>query len=148
MDSEETPHPDAGGTPTKREVTLRDDLDERVWVEWYVGNGACFTSILSEEDGVELRVLSLDSNELSQMSLALRQAADTGLCDTKNLMVRDLGMERVWVEHSDGYATIVFEKLGEIDRMLVLDETEVDELLDAIERAEGELPRTEEDPHV
>lgn len=146
--SDETPHPDAGGTPTRREVTIRDGPDEHVWVHWFVGGGSCFTSILSEDDRGELRFLTLDSNELSQLVLALRTAKQTGLYDTKDLVVRDLGIERVYIDESATCSMIVVEEVGEVDRMLVLDDDEIDDLIDAIERAEDELPRTEDDAHV
>jgi hypothetical protein len=141
------PRPDAGGSPTKREVTLREDADERVWVEWFVGCGGSFTSVYIEEGGDKDRMLTLDSNELSQLLTALQDVTGPGLY-SQNHLVRDLGIERVWVERSAEYLSLNVEQSGEIDRMLILDQGETEELIEAVERAEDELPRTEDAPHA
>ena len=130
-------------SPTKREVTLRDDGDERVWVEWVANTPTpSFVQLRSERRGDELRMLALDTNELSQ----LRRAVEAGEDDS---LARDMGaFERVAVERTDGFVTITVEQLGEVERMLVLSSEEADTLLDAIARAEDELPRTEDDAYV
>lgn len=133
-----------GDTPTKRDVTLRDDSTERVWVEWYSPPGGSFTSIFSEQDGDELRIFSADANELGRLLAALR---DEIAPDANRSMVRDLGFERAWLERSDGFVTLVVESAAG-RRMLVLDEAEVKKLIDAVERAEDELTGTEGDAHV
>lgn len=138
----------AGDKPTKRTVTLRDDPTERVYVEWFAGTGT-FTSIHSVQEGDELRMLAADSNELSQLLAALRAANSGASPSSENRMVRDMGaFERVYVQQSDDFVSLVVEELGEVDRMLILAEGEVEKLIDAVEQAEAELPRTEEDAHV
>jgi hypothetical protein len=141
MDIESRSHP--AGETTERVVTLREDEDERVWVNWFVKNvGGSFTTIYSERDGDEARILSLQSRELSQMLLALDPGEDIH-------MVRDMGaFERAYTERSDGFVTVTVEELGAVDRVLVLDESEAETLSKAIERAEAELPGTEDEPHV
>lgn len=141
MDIESRSHP--AGDTTERVVTLRDGGDERVWVSWFLKPvGGSFTTIYSERDGDELRVLSLESKELSQLLVALAPKKDTQ-------MVRDMGSaERVYIERSEGFVTVTVEELGAVDRVLVLDESEAETLSKAIERAEAELPGTEDDAHV
>lgn len=138
---DEIGNPDAD--PTRREVTLRDDGDERVWVDWIVdGYTAGFVYIRSSQAGEEERFVALDTNELSQLRAALDPAEDAEL-------VRDMGaLERVSVGRDDGHVTLAVEELGQVARVLVLREAEAKALYDAIERAEDELPRTEDEPHV
>jgi hypothetical protein len=57
-------------------------------------------------------------------------------------------LERVSVGRDDGHVTLAVEELGQVARVLVLREAEAKALYDAIERAEAELPRTEDEPHV
>jgi len=133
-------NPDAD--PTRHEVTLRDDGDERVWVDWIVdGYTAGFVYIRSSA-GKENFFLGLDTNELSQLRAALDPAEDAEL-------VRDMGpLERVSVGRDDGHVTLAVEELGQVARVLVLREAEAKALYDAAGRAEDELPRTEDEPHV
>lgn len=130
-------------TPNIRDVTIRDGPDERVFVWWSVGlSGSSFVQILSDRDGDEILIAGLHPDDLTQLLAALDPENHTE-------MVRDMGrFQRVVVDRSEGYVSLAVEQNGEIDRMLVLDESETEKLREAIERAENELPRTEEDAHV
>lgn len=138
---------------TRREVVVRDDGDERVYVEWLVGQGRqSFTRICTDDGATDETVLTADVNELGQLVDALRDAEarlrDADAADGTT-MVRDLGaVERVYVETDGGFATLAVEQLGGLDRMVVFDADEADTLATAVERAKAELPSVKEGPHV
>ena len=136
-------------SPTKREVTLRDDGDERVWVEWFNVSGRDGTvNILSEQDGEEVIMASFHPRELGQLLDALQDVSGPGLHSTYS-MVRDLGdFERVWLEWSGTSLSLIVEQVAEIKRILVIDPDGIEKLIATIERAEDEFPRTEDDAHV
>lgn len=154
FDHDETPHPDAGmgSGMTRREEEVRDDGTERVYVEWFVGQGRqSFTRIQTVDETGDKRVLAADVNELGQLLRALRHARERLSGQTDGFarkMVRDLGIERVFVERDGGFAALVVEELGEVDRALVVDEDDLGTLIGAIEQAKDELPSVEVGPHV
>lgn len=150
----ETRDPDAGPPSglTRRREKIRDDEDEHVYVEWFVGqNRQSFTTIyVDDENGSEM-MLAANINELGQLLTALRQAKERlsdGSAAPSATMVRDLLGESVRVESEDAFATLVVEQGGEIVRMLVFNESELGELIDAVEQAKDELPSVEMGPHV
>jgi len=137
----------------RRQVTVRDDGDERVYVEWFAGQGRqSFTRICTDDGATDETVIAADVNELGQLADALRDAKarlrDAGTADGTT-MVRDLGaVERVYVETDGGFGTLAVERLGELHRMVVFDADEAGTLATAVERAKAELPSIEEGPHV
>lgn len=138
---------------SRREVVVRDDGDERVYVEWFVGQGRqSFTRITTDDGATDEIVMAADVNELGQLADALRDAqarlGDSGAADGTT-MVRDLGaVERVYVETDGDYGTLAVEQVGKLDRMVVFDAEEAGTLAAAVERAKAELPSIEEGPHV
>jgi hypothetical protein len=138
---------------TRREVVVRDDGDERVYVEWFVGQERqSFTRITTDDGATDEIVMAADVNELGQLADALRDAqarlGDSGAADGTT-MVRDLGaVERVYVETDGDYGTLAVEQVGKLDRMVVFDAEEAGTLAAAVERAKAELPSIEEGPHV
>ena len=138
---------------TRREVVVRDDGDERVYVEWFVGQGRqSFTRVTTDDGATDETVMAADVNELGQLADALRDAqtrlGDSGTADGTT-MVRDLGaVERVYVETDGDYGTLAVEQVGKLDRMVVFDAEEAGTLAAAVERAKAELPSIEEGPHV
>jgi hypothetical protein len=134
---------------TKHQEKIRDVDGEQVYVVWFVREDADvggFTTVEVVEDNETLQILSADTNELGQLIFALQKAVSD--IPPGQEPVRDFGFEKVYIEWEDGFATLVVEKMGEIDRMLVLDDEEARDLQAAIERAKGELPETEDGPHV
>ena len=138
---------------TRREVVVRDDGDERVYVEWFVGQERqSFTRITTDDGATDEIVMAADVNELGQLADALRDAqarlGDSGAADGTT-MVRDLGaVERVYVETDGDYGTLAVEQVGKLDRMVVFDAEEAGTLAAAVERAKAELPSVKEGPHV
>jgi hypothetical protein len=138
---------------TRREVVVRDDGDERVYVEWFVGQGReSFTRICTDDGATDETVVAADVNELGQLADAFRDAqarlGDSGAADG-GTMVRDLGaLERVYVETDGEYGTLAVERVGRLDQMVVFDADEAGTLAAAVERAKAELPSVEEGPHV
>ena len=137
----------------RREITVRDDGDERVFVERYVGRGMQrFTRIRTDDGTTDETVVAADVNELGQLADAFRDAKsrlDDADATDAGTMVRDLGaFERVYVETEGDYGTLVVEQLNELKRMLVFDAEEASTLAAAAERAKAELPSVEEGPHV
>lgn len=137
----------------RRQVTVRDDGHERVYVEWFVGQGRqSFTRIIADDGATDETVVAADVNELGQLVDAFRDAksrlGDSDATDD-GTMVRDLGaVERVYVETDGDYGTLAVEQVGQLERMLVFDADEASTLATAVERAKAELPSVEEGPHV
>ena len=132
--------------PEKVTQTIRSDADERVWVEWFIQTSTT-SYVHLRVDGYrgEEEMLILDSVELHQAVRALDQSLD----GSDVAPIRNMGaFERVWLESEDSYVTIVVEKVGEIEHMLVLDESEASELRDAVELAKEQIAGVEDDPHV
>jgi len=138
---------------TRRQVTIRNDGEERVYVEWFVLEGRqSFTRIIADDGATDETVVTADVNELGQLVDAFRDAhARLGDSDATDdgTMVRDLGaLERVYVETDGDYGTLAVEQAGQLDRMVVFDADEASTLAAAVERAKAELPSVEEGPHV
>jgi hypothetical protein len=137
----------------RRQVTVRDDGHERVYVEWFAGQGRqSFTRVIADDGATDETVIAADVNELGQLADALRDAqarlGDSGT-DDGTTMVRDLGaVERVYVETDGGFGTLTVERVGRLHQMMVFDADEAGTLATAVERAKAELPSVEEGPHV
>jgi hypothetical protein len=139
----------AADAVTKRQRTVRDTDDEAVYVTWFVRADAAsggFVTIEAVDDEGTLRVLSPDTNELGQLLRALETALNDS--QTGREVVRDLGLERVYVEWEGRFVTLAVEEMGDLSRMLVLDTDEAAELRDAVEAAKDEVPSPEAGPHV
>lgn len=138
---------------TRREVVVRDDGDERVYVEWFAGQERqSFTRITTDDGATDEIVMAADVNELGQLADALRDAqarlGDSGAGDG-GTMVRDLGaLERVYVETDGEYGTLAVERVGRLHQMVVFDAEEAETLAAAVDRAKAELPSVKEGPHV
>lgn len=150
MSHDEPPTPDAGAAdsePTRRTETIRNTVDEHVYVEWYANTpSASFVSVLTEEQGEEHRAISFDTIEVPQAARALRTVLDDG---PGSALIRDLDpMETVWLESEGGYITLLTEQVREPAEMLVLTESEARGLLSAVELAEEEMDGVEDDPYV
>lgn len=143
MSHDDTPHPDAGEgqTPRKRSETVRDDPDERVCVEWYIGTPTpSFVRVTSGDE----TLLSLDRNEVKQAATAARAA-----CDGRGEYVRNMGaVERVWFESDDGFVTLVVEGAGDVERIIVFGRDEADTLVEVLEEADEEITPVEAGPYV
>lgn len=131
--------------PERRTVTLRDGVDGRVLVEWYIGTAmSSFLRVFTGRDDKELLV-ALDEVELPQAARALRS---TLAGDKDAATVRDLGFEKVSLEAESGYVTLSKRTPGKPGQMTVLGESEARQLLEAVETAIDEFGDVEDDPHV
>ena len=126
----------ADAKPTKRTVTIRDDLDEWLRAEWYTGTPmSSFVTVRVDDE----RVLALDTIEVPQAARALAAVLDG---TTDSATVRELGgFERVWFTANSGFVTLMKEVAGvpEAGEMVVLTADEAHELLAAFETAADEL---------
>lgn len=148
---DEPPHPDAG--VEKRERTIRDTGDERLFAEWYQGRQAGGHTYIRHREGADTEtLLTADVNELGALLDALtaaKGALSSGESAPGRQLVRDMGaFERVCVEWDTGVACLTVEALGTTEHMLILAEPEVAELADAVEEAAEELPEVDCGPHL
>ena len=139
-------------TPIKRKVAIRDVDDERTVVTWSPGGEfGTLMRIWDYSGGGRERVLAADTNELPRLLDTLKQTqnalSDSDVTSGREL-VRDITVERVSVEWEDDFASLTVEALGETERMLILTETELAELIDAVEQANDELPSVDMGAYV